>query len=199
MAKRPDSQEKILQALMALIAAEGWDAVSMNRVARDAKVPVGDLRRLYDGRQAMLSDFFRRIDVSVLSALDPADEGETHRDRLFDVMMRRFDALGPHKDALRALLRAGPRDPVLVICSGKGMVRSMRWMLDAAGLNGWGPLGGVRARLLAGVYLGLMRVWLDDESEDQAKTMAALDRALDRLEGLRARACRWPWRREAVA
>ena len=111
------------------------------------------------------------------------------RDRLFDLLMRRFDALKPHRGAIAALWRELPRDPLAGAPLAPALARSMAWMLEAAGAPPRRPFGPVRVKLLAGIHLSVMRVWLQDDSEDLGRTMASLDRALKRwapmLEGRR--------------
>jgi hypothetical protein len=60
----------------------------------------------------------------------------------------------------------------------------MAAMLEAARVGAGGLKGALRAKGLAGVYLATFRVWLLDDSADMAKTMAALDGYLRRIEGL---------------
>jgi hypothetical protein len=54
----------------------------------------------------------------------------------------------------------------------------MAWMLEASGVSCAGWRGLARTHLLTGIYLSVLRVWLDDDSADAMKTMAALDRRL---------------------
>ena len=56
----------------------------------------------------------------------------------------------------------------------------MAWMLEAAGISAAGGRGAWRVRLLAALYLSVFRIFLDDDSTDLAKTMAALDQRLRR-------------------
>jgi hypothetical protein len=58
----------------------------------------------------------------------------------------------------------------------------MRWMLDAAEIEGHGCRQRAIALGLVGVWLSAVRSWAEDETEDLGPTMAALDRALDRAE-----------------
>jgi hypothetical protein len=53
-------------------------------------------------------------------------------------------------------------------------------MLAAAGINGAGTRGMLRAQGLAVLYASVLRTWVDDDDEGRARTMAALDRALAR-------------------
>ena len=101
------------------------------------------------------------------------------RDRLFDLLMRRFDVLQTHRDGMTALLRALPANPPLALALGAATLRSMGWMLEAAGVSATGWQGRLRANGLVAVWLYALRAWKDDESADLAATMAAIDKALD--------------------
>ncbi len=61
-------------------------------------------------------------------------------------------------------------------------MRSMAWMLEAAGVSAAGLRGTLRAKGLAAVWLYALRAWKTDDSADLAGTMAALDKALDQAE-----------------
>ena len=121
-----------------------------------------------------------RTDEHVLDGVDEAMEGEPVRDRLFDLIMRRLDELRPHKRAIRSMLSDVPRDPVSVLCVAPHLMQSMAWMLEAAGVRTDGLRGIARVQGLTAIYLRVLRTWLDDDSEDQGKTMAQLDRLLRR-------------------
>ena len=109
------------------------------------------------------------------------------RDRLFDMLMRRFDVMQAHRPGVLALLRALSADPGMALLLALATRRSMRWMLDAAGFDTSGLNGELHTRGLVGVWLWAVRAWRSDESADLAATMAALDKALNRAE----EAARW--------
>ncbi|MEE9210717.1 MAG: TetR/AcrR family transcriptional regulator, partial [Kiloniellales bacterium] len=104
------------------------------------------------------------------------------------VLMRRFDALKPHREALGNIVFDQARDPVSALCGLGRLERSMAAMLEAARLSAGGLRGLLRAKALGWVYLATLRVFLSDDSSDLAATMAALDRNLRRLDCL-ARGC----------
>jgi hypothetical protein len=70
-------------------------------------------------------------------------------------------------------------DPPLALALNSITVRSMQWMLAAAGVSTAGPGGMVRAQGLALLFAHVLRTFVDDD-DDNARTMAALDRELDR-------------------
>ena len=66
-------------------------------------------------------------------------------------------------------------------------------MLEAASISAAGLPGVVRVKGLAAIYLCVLRIWLNDDSEDMAQTMSALDRSLRRAQFLMG-LCRFPTR-----
>jgi len=177
-----DDRNRIIDAALACIARQGWRRLSLADIAAEAGTSVLQVYHVFSSKTAILCGFFRRIDEAVLAApLDSAPD-ERPRDRVFDLLMRRFDALTPYRAAIEALGRELPTDPLAALAAGAGLLRSMRWMLEAAGISGEGLGGAVAVKLTAAAYLATLRTWLRDESADLAPTMAALDRRLRGIE-----------------
>ncbi len=195
--KKPDIPNQVIDAALALAATRGWRELNLADIAEAAKLPLSKVYPAYSSKAAILRGFTRRIDAAVLATEEPgAGEGGA-RDRLFDVLMRRFDALKPHREALGNIVFDEARDPVSVLCGLGRLERSMAAMLEAARLSAGGLRGLVRAKALGLAYLATLRVFLNDDSADLAATMAALDRNLGRLDRL-ARGCSRPQYRTAA-
>ena len=195
---KPKPQQKIVDALMGLAAERPWDEVTLEALAERAGITLSALRASYDGRLGVLADFVRSVDEGVLAGIDPTLATETPRERLFDLLFARFEALAPHKQAVRNLGRAARRDPPLALCLNGIATTSMVWMLAAAGIPAQGARGMLRGQALAVVWARVMRVWLGDNDPGLASTMAALDkrlreaeRAAKRLDRLERCLC-WP-------
>jgi AcrR family transcriptional regulator len=184
MAKKADIPDVVIDAAMRLAAEGRWRDLSLAEIAEAAKVPISKVAAIYRSRQAVFDAFVGRIDAAVLAESDPEDLEGSARDRLFDVLMRRFDALDPYKQAVATVAFDQARDPVTALASACRLRRSMALMLEAAGLASGGVRGVVRVKGLALIYLCTLRVWFRDESADKARTMAALDQHLRRAEGL---------------
>jgi len=174
----------IIEAALALAAERGWSRVSLHAIAERAGVSLKTLHGRFPCKEAILCAFARRIDEAVLAARDPELAQEPARERLFAVLMARLDALKPYKAGVRALVRAACADPVTLLCGALQLASSMAWMLEAAELSSAGPAGALRVKGLAAVHLATLRVFLADDSEDLAPSMAALDRNLRRAERL---------------
>ena len=105
---------------------------------------------------------------------------ESPRERLFDVLMRRIELLEPHKAAVRSLSRSCRRDPGASSCSQQPCRTLTRMDAHRSGYRCGRTRGMVRAQGLALLYASVLRVWVHDDDPGQARTMAALDRALAR-------------------
>jgi len=177
------SADEIDAALVAAgfadIAAHGWQRLNLVRAAREAGVAPEVARRRIAGRCALLLRFGTLADAHALAAAAP--EGPV-RDRLFDILMRRIDFLQTHRDGVVALLRALPADPMAAALLSAASLRSMAWLLEAAGIGARSPAGALRAAGLMAVWGWTVRAWERDASEDLSATMAALDHALGRAE-----------------
>lgn len=176
-------RQAMIDAFLDLLAARGWRGFALRDVAEAAGVSLADLYAAFPSRLALFQGFIADVDRQVMAGATPSlDPEETVRDRLFDAMMRRFDALRARKEAMAAMAEAVPRDLLAVPAMARTLRRSMAVVLESAGVSAEGLQGAVRQKALAAMHLGVMRVWLGDDSPDQAKTMAALDHRLKRME-----------------
>jgi AcrR family transcriptional regulator len=174
--------DRTIDAAMALIAAGGWRGVSLAAVADEAGLPLLQVYRVFPSRTAILCGLLRRVDEAVLASPVEAAADERPRDRVFDLLMRRFDALQPYRAPLAVLRRDLPFDPLSTLAVGAVLLCSMRLMLEAAGISSVGIGGLVAVKLVAAAYVFAAQTWARDDSPDLAPTMAALDRRLRGIE-----------------
>ena len=185
--------ERVVAAALDLGSEGGWKSITLAGIAERAGLTLAQLHGDFPTKGAIAGAFLANIDQAVLAG-GPADPAEPARDRLFEVLMRRFDALAPHKRALAELARGACAESAAACAVWPRFMRSMAWMVEAAGLSSSGLGGQVRVSGLALIYLNAFRVWLDDDSKDMAATMAALDKGLrqaDRMAGLCCGLKRW--------
>jgi AcrR family transcriptional regulator len=198
MARKPKSTETAslrdpLDTAFAMIAAGGWRGFSLVELARELDVPLGEVYARFPCRSAVLGALGKRLDARMLE-LPAADLDElSTRDRLFELMMRRFDAMKPYREALARVAAESRGD---LEAAGVGLCnlsRAVIEMVDAAGIRG--PAAFLARKGVGLVYLRVLRVWLRDEDPEQAKTLAELDQGLARLERTARNLCRFMPRR----
>jgi hypothetical protein len=161
-------------------AGSSWRTLTIADLAHAAGRAVSDFygASLGDAVDCVEEAFDRAISEN----LDKLDASQSVRDRLFDLIMRRFEAMEPHRAAILAMEAGVDRDPILLAATHQRHVRCARWVLALAGLEADGMTGQARAQGL-GVIIGQARgAWRGDEAGDFTKTMASLDKNLRRAE-----------------
>jgi ubiquinone biosynthesis protein COQ9 len=174
-----DFDTALITAFFRTVGEDGWRRTTVAAAAHAAGLSLAEARARFPGRAAVLLRFGRLADQAALTG---AMADGSVRDRLFDLLMRRFDALQAHRAGVLGLLRALPRDPPTALLLSCATNRSMRWMLQAAGVPATGLRGRVQVRGLVAIWLWVLRAWERDDTTDLSRTMAALDSALARGE-----------------
>ncbi len=171
-------RDKAVDAMMTLLAEHRFENIGLAEVAGHAGLKLSELRAEFGSTLAIVAAHIKDIDRAVLAG-DASDmTEEPARERLFDVLMRRLEALAPYKDAVRSLMRSARRNPGLALALNAMAVRSQQWMLEAAGIGASGPRGALRAHGAALMFARVLGVWFDDDEPGMNRTMAALGRGL---------------------
>lgn len=177
---RDDHRSRIVEAFMSLLAERSFEEIGFGDIATRAGLSLAQCRDAFASTFGVLAAHAKMVDRKVLAGGDAELADELPRERLFDVLMRRLEALAPDRPAIRSLMQSARRNPPLAFALNTLNVRSQQWMLTAANIDGTGPPGMIRAQGLALLYASVLRTWVDDDDPGLARTMAALDRALAR-------------------
>jgi AcrR family transcriptional regulator len=178
------SAAALRRALLALVETQGWTDLSFAEIAEKAGVPIAEAHRIYPSKTAVLLGLTRAIDERILSGLETDPLEGSAKDRLFDIVMRRFDVLKADRNAYRRLMRQLPTTPnafAALLCQ---LRRSLSLTLEAAGISSTGLKGALRLQGLLAIYTAGLRAFANDESEDLSKTMAEIDKRLGQAERL---------------
>ncbi|QFT30795.1 hypothetical protein FIV00_09930 [Labrenzia sp. THAF82] len=174
------TKQKILKTFLKLLETHPYDEVSLPLLAEEAKVKLSDMRSAYASKLKLVAAFYEQIDTSVLEERDEDMGDQPARDRLFDVLMTRIDTLAEYKETVRALRAAAQKDPALALDFNAIEVRSQKWMLIAAGIDVAGVKATVVSQGLSIAFGRVLDVWLDEADEGMPRTMAKLDKELDK-------------------
>ena len=183
-----DPKSRIVDALMELAAERRWEDITLSDIALRAGLSLADFRDHFPSKGAVLAAFARRIDRIVLEGTTTDLAGESAKERLFDVLMRRIDALKPYRDALQSISDWSRSDLMAGAALNGVMLNSMRFMLEAAGIDSEGPVGTLKLQGLALAWNRVLDTFFEDDDPGLSATMAALDRELTRGDRLVARA-----------
>jgi AcrR family transcriptional regulator len=163
----------LLLAAFALIGDEGWRGFSFETLARRTGVSRVEIYRQFHSRGALLRALTERTDEAMLGVDEAELAGLPPRDRVFELLMRRLEALVPYRAGLKRLARAARTDPCMVLVTACRLERSFVWLQEVAGL---------RRRGVGLAYARTLQVWFEDEGADLGRTMAELDKQLRRIQ-----------------
>lgn len=169
---------RAVAAALRIAAADGWEAATLDRIAEEAEITLEELQDMFASRMALLDSFIADIDHDMLGRAEESGRGDDARDRLFNVIMARYDALRPYRDAFTAIARGALRDLPTAWTLGWTTRRSLQWILAAAGISSTGIQGEMKVQAVGAVLVATFWTWSRDDSDDMGATMAAVDRAL---------------------
>lgn len=174
------------QALQ-LAAESGWQAVSLAAVARAMDVPIGSLAlRLSTPKLSGCVDLLLDNAMGDGEALDLSSP----RERLFEVVMRRLEAMEDRRRGVLAWRKGLAADPTLWPEAAKRRLRTAKRALAFAGLDVSASRDAI-ALALAAIIDRAERKWTEDVSGDFTGSMASLDGDLRRAEDWMERLNRW--------
>ena len=130
--KKPSGvTESIIDAAPSLAWTQAWRAVSLSDIVDEAGVSLGQADIVILSKAVIVSRFMKRIDQHILDGA-AVDATESVRDRLFEVLTWRFDALAQHKCAVAAILGGLCAEPAAALAQTSRVLCSVEWILEAA-------------------------------------------------------------------
>jgi hypothetical protein len=181
--KRTALLSALADAALALAGSGCWREASLPALVRGAAGAEPDISLaacLEAGitRERVREELERRLDRAMLAAAgDLGETGGNARDRLFEVLMGRYDALEAARGAWTAIFMDEHGAPGHPLTRAPRRVLSARWALEGAGIGTSGALGAARCVGLARVLRRAEEAWLQD-SADLSRTMRTLDEGL---------------------
>jgi len=179
-----DIRKDILDAALIVAARGAWELASPLEIADLCDLSVAEIRQVFPTKQDIMHAIVVEMDEAVLAG-HRVDDGVSRRDRLFDVLMDRFDAMNDARDAHKSFIKSYGWNT----CDKKNDLKlyfsSLEKYARVSGVETGGLFGPVHVLALSTVYAWVLSVWMRDESADLSRTMSALDRALGRLEWIK--------------
>lgn len=186
-AGRPDPRRAVVEALFRLAASQGWDEIELPAIASEAGISLAEMRGLFPSKLAILGGLARILDDAVLAGNSDDLLEESYKERVFDLVMRRLDALAPYKAGLRAMMPHLRLQPLALAALARNSVNSWRYLLASAGIPTEDALGSVRVQGAALLMARVLDTWLEDDEPELSRTMAKLDRELQNAGRIMAR------------
>lgn len=172
------ARDAIIEATMRLAARRRFEDVTITDIAHEAGVSLADFRDIFPSKGAVIGSFSRKIDRKVLDNLVSDYASEPARERIYDVLRHRLEALAPYRESLESIAHWAARDPLAASALNRETVNSMRFMLEAADIDCEGTAGALKLQGLAISWSGVLDAWFEDGNMSAA--LDRLERALER-------------------
>lgn len=176
----PKPIDRLVRALLDLAPAKGWSDLGLREIAAHAGLSLSDAYRAAPSKLHIILAYSRQLDEIILAGDEP-DAAMDPADQLFDVIMRRFDAMLPDRTAFGIIYHGLRRDPSALAACLPAALKSLEVIILGANLRQTG-LKAARLRIeLIRLLRAVFLVWLAEEDAGQSQTMAELDKRVRRL------------------
>ena len=149
---RTDLKQHLVRASLELAADQLWEDVSLRQIADVADVGLDVCRDAGITRPRLIGLLEAYLDTGMLEAAKEIDLSDMPRDRLFEVLMARVDALEADRQAWTSILLGEGRSTGARLRRAPFRLRTAQWVLEAAAIN-------QTDGLLAAKCAGLARLW----------------------------------------
>lgn len=177
-----ETSRRILATALECFRAEGFEKTTMREIARRAGVATGAAYYYFDSKEAIVAPFYRtaseEIEPQLAQAVARTGGLEVRLRALINVKLTYF---GPHREILRAILRAGadPAHPLSPFSSATREIRDadiewFRRLLEPGGTPIPRDLAPHLPRILWMYQMGIIFFWLVDDSHGQRRTARLL-------------------------
>lgn len=191
----PEARDRILDAAVALAEEVGWDGVRLHEVAQRSGLPLAEILTHYRDLDAVADAWFGRAWAAMLAPPPAGFAALPARERIYQALMRWFDASAAHRRVTGQMLRTKlyPSHPHHWVPLVFNLSRSIHWLREAALLDATGARRQMEEVGLSALFLATLADWLRDDTPGQERTRERLRRRLDGAD--RAMARIWGGRR----
>lgn len=169
-----------IESILILIGEKGWhnfqlaDLLSLENADSKEPLSVEDLRAHFSTKDDLIPLFQSYITEKLLSEPFDFHEESTLSEKLFEIIMRRFDLMAPHRRAFLLLQEHFFSSPTLMLAGFDFLQETTKELFSLAGEK----IDSVDQCAFTFSYTKLLKTWSADETPDLSKTMAQLDQLL---------------------
>ncbi len=109
-------------------------------------------------------------------------EDSSSKDRLFEVLMARFDILNTYRKPVKNLFTNFRSNPHQFLPLVPSFIETIILMSTLAGINVNGPKGAINIKSIFIIYILSAFTWVEDENESLEKTMMVLDKYISKAD-----------------
>jgi ubiquinone biosynthesis protein COQ9 len=168
---------RLVVAMLPDVPFDGWTALARDAAADVLGVDRDIAAMALPDAAAMVDAYIAHADTRMIGAMGDVS-GLKVRDRIRLALRCRLEAAAPDREAVRRAL-AVLAQPQHAGLAARSLWRTVDTMWRAAGDTATDFNHYSKRTILGAVYSASLLYWLDDDSDDQAATLAFIDRRID--------------------
>ena len=176
-------KEIIRKAAFELAQQEGWRWLTSSKVSDQTGIKEGKIKNIYPTKYELIFHLIDDMNKFAINSKNFSIDDSLH-DKLFDLLMARFDFLYPYKSTIQLIVSDSSNNPQFYAKLLIKLKESMTLTLRVIGVQVSGWQGRLKIRGISLVYINSFRVWLNDESLDSGQTMATLNSGLEKANSI---------------
>ena len=171
-----------IAAALDLAAESPWEWITLAQIAEKAGFGKEKVAEIFPDKTSIVEAIIDHIDTQIETIFSEQDIDLSPRDKLFDVLMERFEILNRNRTAHLSILNSFGWTAQSVCPDLKILKSSMIRMANCAGIETKGLVGFINITGLKIIYIWVTLIWCQDNSSDLGRTMAELDKTLGRAD-----------------
>jgi len=105
-------KDKMVVSMLTLASERSWDFVDFEDIMEHAGVDLQDAREHFDDRTDILIAYGRMLDRRMIEQCEFGEDDDIScREKIFDLLMERFDIVNEDRDAILSILHGFKGDP----------------------------------------------------------------------------------------
>lgn len=190
--KAAATAQRILEVALDRFRSHGFDSTSMRGIAKAAGVATGAAYYYYESKEALVMAFYQTASQEMQPLIQAAMNEPGHfEERLSRLIRAKLDYFAPNRGVLRALLRSGvdPSHPLSPFSDKTKPIRDtdMGWfdkLLETSDITIPADLRPELPGMLWMFQMGVIYLWVTDESSSQRRTTLVLELGANAVSGL---------------
>jgi len=171
---------KILIAISALklLEKKSWSKISIKEIFKKSKINQLEAYSIIKEKKEVLlliNNYFDQETIRLTQKI----ENSNNKDKIFEIIMTRFEILNNYRNAVIKLFKYIIKKPDLILYILPHLIKSLIIVIESTENSSDGIRGNLKVEGLMIIYLLVFMVWIKDDTQELEKTMAALDNHLN--------------------
>ena len=174
-------KQKLINSILSLLKNKTFSKITMKEIYFSAKIHPPEAYKVVKNKKDILILINNYFNEEVYKKTYNI-KGSNVNDRIFEILMTRFEVLNIHRVAVIKIFDYLIKKPDMFIFFAPLMIDSLKNILELSESKSDGFFGKMKVEGFLIVYISIFLVWKKDKTKNLEKTMVAIDNHLKKAE-----------------